>query len=274
MSAFLQGHVLNTFIAPEYASLLRLHQLDGFTQLWNHEVNWFEAPNHRRGGWSGVARMQLEDEGKAHGFFIKKQQNHGRWSLATFPKQEPTFRREFQHLQFLQGKQFAAPEVVFYGEQIVDGKMCAILMTKELAQYQPLDVVTEATDFFAKPKQIKQQLLQAVATTIRRLHGFHLMHRALYPKHIFVSNAEAAPSVALIDLEKARYSPFFWYNAYFDLAALNRHSIGWSKTSRLYFFKQYCQISRLTWASKWFCRSIIARSKRQKAGAKKRIKST
>ncbi len=242
-------------------------------QLWRHEVRWFEAPNHRRGGWSGVARMELEGEGKTHSFFIKKQQNHGRWSLATFPKQEPTFRREFKHLEYLRHKQFAAPEVVFYDEHMVDGQMCAILMTKELAQYQPLDVVTEAKDFVATPKQSKHHLLQTVATAIRRLHSFHLMHRALYPKHIFVANVTTTPVVALIDLEKTRFSPFFWYNAYFDLAALNRHSIGWSKANRLYFFKQYCQIAQLTWATKWLCRCIIARSKRQKAESKKRIKS-
>lgn len=269
----MQRHCLNTFISPEYANLLRQHQLDGFSQLWSHEVKWFEAPNHRRGGWSGVARMELAGEDKVHGFFIKKQQNHGRWSLATFPKQEPTFRREFQHLQYLQSKQFAAPEVVFYGEQIIDGQMCAILMTKELAQYRPLDVVTEAPEFASVPKQRKRQLLQSAAVAIRRFHTFHLMHRALYPKHIFVANAAEAPAIALIDLEKTRYSPLFWYNAYFDLAALNRHSVGWSRTSRLYFFKQYCQISRLTWASKWLCRCIIARSKRQKAASKKRVKS-
>jgi hypothetical protein len=264
---------LNQFISPEYASLLHQHQLDSFAKLWQYEVNWFETPNHRRGGWSGVARMQLEADDKTHGFFIKKQQNHGRWSLATFPRQEPTFRREFQHLQFLQRKQFAAPEVVFYGEQIVDGKMSAILMTKELAQYQPLDVVIEAADINVIAKQNKRQLLQVVAKAIRRFHHLHLMHRALYPKHIFVADAFNTPTVALIDLEKTRYSPFFWYNAYFDLAALNRHSIGWSKTSRLYFFKQYCQISQLTWVSKWLCRSIIARSARQKTAAKQRIKS-
>lgn len=264
---------MNTFISPEYASLLHQHQLDGFAQLWAHEVKWFEAPNHRRGGWSGVARMELEAHGKNHGFFIKKQQNHGRWSLATFPKQEPTFRREFKHLQFLQSKQFAAPEVVFYGEQIIDGQMCAVLMTKELAEYRPLDLVTEAPDFETISKSSKRQLLQSVATAIRRLHGFHLMHRAMYPKHIFVAHVASTPAVALIDLEKTRYSPFFWYNAYFDLAALNRHSVGWSKASRLYFFKQYCQIAQLTWSSKWLCRCIVARSKRQKAASKKRIKS-
>lgn len=264
---------MNTYIAPEYASLLRQHQLDGFAQLWAHQVNWFEEPNHRRGGWSGVARMELAGGDKMHGFFIKKQQNHGRWSLATFPKQEPTFRREFQHLRFLQNKQFAAPEVVFYGEQVINGQMCAILMTKELAQYRPLDVVTETPDFVVMPKQQKRQLLQSVATAIRRLHGFNLMHRALYPKHIFVDITAEIPTVALIDLEKARYSPFFWYNAYFDLAALNRHSVGWSRSSRLYFFKQYFQLAKLTWASKWLCRCIIARSKRQKATSKKRIKS-
>jgi hypothetical protein len=259
---------LKTYIAPEYLALLQSNQLDSFERLWHHQVDWFEPPNHRRGGWSGVAKVQLKEHGQPLGVFIKKQQNHTRWSLESFPRREPTFRREFRFLRMLQTKKFNAPEVLFYGEQLIDGQPSAILITKELHTYQPLDAVVNPEAYKDMIKPIKSQLLQAVAQALRSAHKLNLMHRALYPKHIFVADVTAAPKVALIDFEKTRYSPFFWYNAFFDLAALNRHSSEWSQTERLRFFKNYCQISRLTWLSKWFCRRIIARSKRGRTSVK------
>ena len=121
--------------------------------------------------------------------------------------------------------------------------------------------------------QKKRILLASIASKLRCFHQLSLMHRALYPKHIFVATANTNPKIALIDLEKARFSPVFWNSAFFDLAALNRHAEHWSRTQRLYFFMQYCQISRLTWLSKWFCRLILMRSRRRKAGSKKLVKN-
>ena len=255
---------MKTYIAPAYLTLLQSYQLDSLERLWHHPVDWFEPPNHRRGGWSGVAKVQLEEHGQPLGIFIKKQQNHARWSVESFPKREPTFRREFRFLRFLQTKQFNAPEIIFYGEQLVYGQPSALLITKELSAYQPLDKVLNGLAYNQLVTSVKHQLLQAIAHSLRAMHKLDLMHRALYPKHIFVSNVDTAPQVALIDFEKTRYSPFFWYNAYFDLAALNRHSVEWSQVERMRFFKHYCKISRLTWFSKWLCRRIIARSKRNR----------
>jgi hypothetical protein len=251
---------LNSFILPEYADLLRLHQLDNFKQLWNRPVDWFEAPNYRRGGWSGVARIKLTMNDKDHWLFIKKQENHGRWSLISFPKKEPTFRREFDNLQYLKSKQFAAPKVVFYGEQLLDEKLCAILITEELTGYTPLNQISE--QFIQMGKSQKNQLLKNVASVLRNFHQLNRMHRALYPKHIFVADIHTTPKIALIDFEKTRFSPFFWYNAYFDLAALNRHVEGWSKSQKMFLFKQYFNINRLTWLSKLLYKCIILRSVR------------
>jgi len=109
----------------------------------------------------------------------------------------------------------------------------------------------------------RQKLLKVIAASLRNFHQLGLVHRALYPKHIFVKNADMSAQVALIDLEKARFSPIFWYRAYFDLAALNRHAEHWQSADRLYFFMQYCQLQRLGKFSKWFCRQLIKRSQRK-----------
>lgn len=252
------------YLSAAHATALKQHQLHTFEQLWEHPVDWFEEPNERRGGWSGVGRLQLETaNGEPLCLFVKKQQNHGRLTLLHPINGEPTFRREYQRLQFLRDHGFSAPEVVFYGEKTIDGKPCAILVTEELYGYHPLDrFVDVCFSHQGTSRRDKRQLLDTIAEALRKFHALGMAHRALYPKHIFVKNTDHQVQVALIDLEKARFSPFFWYRAHFDLAALNRHAEHWSRSDRLYFFLRYCQLARLGKLSKWFCRQLIKRSNR------------
>lgn len=258
------------FQSTHYQTIFAQNQLHDFDAIWTREIDWFEAPNEKRGGWSGVGCLQLDTPvGKSLRVFVKKQQNHGRFSLRNPIKGEPTFRREFEHLRFLEERGFDAPRVVFYGEQSSNQQTRAILITLELTGFIPLDElslqIATREIMSAKAKRI---LLANIAAKIRCFHQLNLMHRALYPKHIFVATADTAPQIALIDLEKARFSPIFWNNAYFDLASLNKHAKYWTRTQRLYFFMQYCQLTRLTGFSKWLCRLIIKRAMRKKRGTK------
>lgn len=258
------------FQSTHYQAIFSQNQLHDFDAIWAREIDWFEAPNERRGGSSGVGRLQLDTpQGLPLRVFVKKQQNHGRFSLRNPIKGEPTFRREFEHLTFLEKREFDAPRVVFYGEQSTKQQMRAILITVELTGFIPLDTLThEIATKEMMSAQKKRVLLASIASKLRCFHKLNLMHRALYPKHIFVATANTTPQIALIDLEKARFSPVFWNNAYFDLAALNRHAEHWRRTERLYFFMQYCQLTRLTGFSKWLCRLIIKRALRKKRGRK------
>jgi len=256
---------LLTYISAKHAQALRACGLHTFEQVWKHPIAWFEAPNESRGGWSGVGRLQLVlPDGAVLSLFVKKQQNHGRSTLLHPLAGEPTFRREYKRLQYLQRKGVGAPQVVFYAEQLVDGKACAILVTEELDGYQSLESLAEPL-FVDKTltRRQKQQLFKVIASSIRSFHALGLAHRALYPKHIFVKDAGGHAQIALIDLEKARFSPFLWYRAYYDLAAFNRHAADWRRTDRLYLFKQYCRIERLGKLSKWLCRRLIKRSQRK-----------
>ena len=47
------------FISAQYQSVLSMHQFDDFESIWASEIKWFEEPNQRRGGWSGVGRIEL-----------------------------------------------------------------------------------------------------------------------------------------------------------------------------------------------------------------------
>ena len=252
------------FQSQYYQQIFAQHQLDGLEPLWHKQIAWFEEPNQRRGGWSGVGQLILPSDSGELNVFVKKQQNHGRRTLLHPIKGEPTFRREFERFTFLAAQQIKAPKVVCYGEQKIDNQACAILATETLLGFEPLDVVTQRW-FSVEQKTClqKRQLLKAVALTVRAFHHSGLVHRALYPKHLFVKNAEIQPEVAFIDLEKARFSWLFLYRAYFDLAALNRHAEYWSASDRLYFFLQYFQVPALNKRLRFIVRQIIKRSARR-----------
>lgn len=252
----------STFISPKYANVLAHNQLNVFAQIWAKKIDWFEEPNQRRGGWSGVGRLTLKNSaGESQVFFLKKQQNHGRRTWRNPITGEPTFRREFANLQLLSANHFAAPVVAFYAEAIENGQVCAVLMTADLTGFIDLERLMQNWLPIVNKEQ-KKVLMNKVANEINRFHGLGVVHRALYPKHIFVKNAETLPEVAVIDCEKMRQNSNLQANTVFDLSALNRHSQGIRNTERLAFLKVYLQTHKLNDAGKKLARQIAKRSAR------------
>lgn len=257
------------FIAPEREQLLKLNHLSSFDEVWQHQAEWFEEPNESRGGWSGVCRLGLKlPEGGQLGVFLKRQENHQRPTIQHPLVGEPTFAREFRMLRYLHTHNVPAPIVVFFGKKVIDGKPRGILMTEELAGFRPLDTITEEM-FSNGSSSIAAQrlLLRGVAATVRKLHDAKIHHRSLYPKHLFVRQVvrqgeQVEPEVVMIDLEKSRIKLIPPLRTYYDLSKLNRHAKHWSKSSRLYFFKQYMGMKKLTPWAKFLCRRIIRRTQR------------
>ena len=89
---------MKDFISDRWRPILAHNGLSAFDALWKLEAPWFEEPNHRRGGWSGVSRCELALPGDGStGIFLKRQENH-RARLWTHPvRGAPTFLREFRH---------------------------------------------------------------------------------------------------------------------------------------------------------------------------------
>ncbi|HSI43918.1 MAG TPA: lipopolysaccharide kinase InaA family protein [Methylotenera sp.] len=250
------------FTNRQHQALLHLNGLGDFEALWNAKIAWFEEPNERRGGWSGVGRLALKaSDGNDVQVFVKKQKNHGRRTFAHPIQGEPTFKREFNNLQFLNHHQFAAPVVVYYGEDNLTKR--AILVTIALSEFQPLDEFSESK-YKNWHESERVGYLRTLAKNIQRFHGLGMVHRALYPKHIFI-NTEQPSHVAVIDLEKARLTSIGWYRTYFDLAALFRHAAWWSKDEQLAFFKAYCvklPEQELNGWQRWLFKRILKRAVR------------
>jgi hypothetical protein len=259
--------MLTTFISPTFSNLLANNKLDTFEKVWDYQVNWFEEPNERRGGWSGVGRIMLKDveSGNEIGAFLKKQNNHCRTSFLHPIKGVPTFQREFEMMHYLAAKQVLAPEVLFFARNPA-GNLETTLMTKELTGFMPLEDLTEQI-FQTKPLTLREQniVIKAVAKFARRLHDVNIQHRSFYPKHIFIKTAnEHIPKVAVIDLEKSRVNRIPFLRSVIDLSVLNKHAKYWSKSRRMRFYLEYLGLNHLTPYAKWLCRLIIKRSTRVK----------
>ena len=192
--------------SPETQRLLEHNQLADFEQLWTLEAEWFEEPNYRRNGWSGVSKYALTDaSGKKNWVFIKRQENHNFKTLLHPFKGVPTFRREYNNIRHLNNQQIPTLTTLYYGERTIKGNDQAILITQSLEGYQSFE------DFFSP--QENQQLPQRPAImaltgkVIRAMHDAHFRHNCLYSKHLFVKCNGNDIDVRLIDLEKLKWLP-------------------------------------------------------------------
>lgn len=263
------GEKLTFYIAPAKETIFRNNQIDTFDKAWSYKADWFEAPNERRGGWSGVGRLGLHaEDGSEYGVFMKRQENHQRHTWRHPLAGEPTFACEFRMMQYLHKHNVPAPRPLLFGWRHEGANSQAVLVTEELQGFRPLEDVTE--EMFAggsRPALSEQnRVIRGVAATVRKLHDARIQHRSLYPKHLFVRKGEAGdPEVVVIDLEKSRIKLLPVVRAYYDLSTLNRHARYWSRSRRLYFFKQYLGVERLSAWQKFLFKKIGLRSMRRKS---------
>lgn len=211
--------------------LLAYNGLDSFESLWNVELDWFESPNYRRSGWSGVSRHVLRSPaGGGCAVFIKRQQNHNYRSLSHPIEGRPTMYREYRNICRMKAHGIPCPELVFYGHRSGPGRQQAILITRSLEGYAPLEDCLASLD--KDDTTARRALLDSVAHTVRRMHGHYLRHSCLHAKHVLVKAEREGNSnhpemwtfdSAVIDLEKMR-AGFPWLRlAVHDLDQLCRH---------------------------------------------------
>ncbi len=252
---------LPQYIDPAFIAPLAQHGLDDFDALWARDIEWFEPPNQRRGGWSGVGRLELNtSSAQPLILFVKKQENHGRRSWRHPFSGEPTFRREFLRLQTLAAAGVLAPRVVVYSESSASGQQRAILVTENLTNFCDVERLLPA--WAQWPHAEKLLTLRRVAEQVRHFHDLGLVHRALYPKHLFLHGRGAQAKLAFIDLEKARHQCGLTSRMLFDLSALQRHTPMLSRAHRLLFFKHYLGVKQLSRFDRWCLMRIIRRSQR------------
>ncbi|MDR0576905.1 MAG: lipopolysaccharide kinase InaA family protein [Candidatus Accumulibacter sp.] len=262
---------MKDFINDRWRPILAFNGLDDFDALWKLDAEWFEAPNERRGGWSGVARCELPlPDGGTAAIFLKRQENHQTRSLAHPLRGVPTFLREFRRIMAYRGKAVPTLEPVYFGMRgggEKGGNRRAILATEELTGFVSLHDYERAWPREGiPPRRERQDILRAVAELLRKMHAHGIRHGCFYPKHVFVRVHPGGPAEArVIDLEKSRWRPRFLC-APRDLYSLNHYaSPAWSRADRIGFLKRYLDIPRLDDRAKRLCRAVAALSARKDA---------
>jgi hypothetical protein len=254
---------MRNYIASDWKEVLAHNQLASFDQLWELDADWFEEPNRRRGGWSGVSRIELLlPSGGKVGFFLKRQENHIYKSLSHPLRGEATFLREVKNIQRFSACGVPTLELVFFEQRSVKGKLRAILVTRELVGYAPLTAQQFSPGHpVMRSLKRKKALLSKLADLMRRMHENHFQHNCFYPKHVFACvDDDGNIDTRVIDLEKVKWSPFKHEAMFRDLDTLNRHTKGWSLSDRMRFLKFYVQETKLSEKSKKLWRKLAKRS--------------
>ncbi|KAB7627349.1 lipopolysaccharide kinase InaA family protein [Alkalilimnicola sp. S0819] len=249
------------------AAALRASGLDRFAAFWELPRDWFEAPNRRGAGWSGVSRHVLSGE---MAIFLKRQQDY----LVDRPLARlrglTTFRAEWRNLRRLQLLGIPTAPLLYFGLRKEAGRWRALLVLRELDGYRSLEALMAAWREGELDRAQAARLADALAILLGRLHKARLCFNALYPKHIYVHAGWLAqgrgeePALRLIDLERVRWRPTRRACVLEDIEKLNRHCEALPRGLRLRFFKAYRGVERLGGSDKRLLRALLRKTARKR----------
>ncbi len=233
------------FLMPEYQPLFEQAGYSDFESLWTCTDEWFEPPNYRRKGWSGVSLLEIAGSNEAP-FFIKRQENHNTPTLLHPFNGVPTYQREMESIQRFHQLDIPTLDIVYYNERKVEGKHQAILISRALDGYQNLHEWKEK----ASEGEVTIALLK-LAEAVRHMHDQGQCHMCLYTTHVFVryfskqdeqvksGQFKAGPDIRFIDLEKARYQMIPEVRRFKDLECLFRHFFNFTRAQAEEFLDHY-----------------------------------
>lgn len=235
------------YLEASWRAVLVANGLADFDALWSLPQDWFEPPNARRGGWSGVSRHLLKTPaGGEIGVFVKRQQDHGFRSLRHPLRGRPTFEREWHNIQAYRTCGVPTLEPVYFAWRRQAGHQQAILITRELEGFTTLLALQQQWAEQGRPsRRHRMALLDALAEMVGRMHGCGLQHNCLYPKHLFLREQGGGWELRVIDLEKTKRRRGRDAARVRDLSTLGRYAEGWSRSERLRFFLYYLGRPRL-----------------------------
>lgn len=258
---------MQAFIGENWRNILALNQFDTFDAIWNNSNDWVEKPNVRRGGWSGVSRVELPDaQGAIRTLYVKRQEGQPHRTLAHPFKGQLTFEREFNSMLKLRRKNIPMPDLVYFARQKHDKNQRAILITENLADFICLEDACNQLQWpssMALPQKIL--LMQQLVAEIKKFHQAGMQHGCLYAKHVFVSKTadKSTIKIAFIDFEKARKRVFLLARMVRDLRVLQRDIPSLSYKDKLRFYKIYTDKVKLTGFDRWLLDLMYKKSKRK-----------
>ncbi len=250
---------MKDYVATQWQDTLTENQLADFAKIWSLDAPWFEEPNYRRGGWSGVAKLTLSTATGDKTVFLKRQLNHIYKPLSHPIKGAPTFAREMKNILRFKHAQIPSLEPVYYAQRRDSEGLKAILITEALDGFQSL----EACLHDCITAEDRQQYIQPVAELVKQLHTAQFRHGCLYPKHLFVKQHADTMQVRIIDLEKARFWPFRQNRQLRDLGTLYRHTQGITIKEKIKFLHYYLGTPKLGTQGKNLWQAFVKRYQRK-----------
>ena len=242
--------------SPEWENALKDADLLDIEAVSKREFDWFETPNRRRGGWSGVTRIVLNPAAATqdqHAVFLKIQQNHFYRAPATCFLKRLSFAREFDALQALTPVVSCMPNLLLFAQWKHDGNQGSLIITQALAGFEPFDHWLKKQKASADADQSDSILkaLQSIADATRELHHAGWAHFGLYPKHAFIRKDENGNyTTRLIDLEKARRPLLSSQSTIEDVSRFLRHSKQLNDPEKVDYLRAYFQTNTFSVAQK------------------------
>lgn len=237
-------------VAPEWEQQLSSAGLLDIESLTMREFDWFERPNKRLGGWSGVSRLLLNPdapEGERTPVFLKIQQNHCYQTIRNGFKKRQTFEREMDGFDALE-ELGALPELLLFSKWRSGGNVGSLIITKGLDGFVMLEHFLKSTLLtHPQPDDEIFKALSAVAETTRALHQTGWAHFAYKPKHVYISReSEPAYQIRLLDFERARRPLRANTFVTEDLSRFLRHSLYLNPEHKMHFLRDYFQTDRFS----------------------------
>jgi len=229
----------NLWCQPCFRDSLERAGLLDLESLGRKEFEWFETPNKRRGGWSGVSRIVLKTKSDvSEPVFLKIQQNHFYRSWRNAFLKKLSYTREFHAIRQLQHITSCVPEIIMHAEWKQNGARMCVIMSKSLDEWQSL-----AHWLARRPgREDIYRVLTALADTLRPIHQASWAHFGLFQKHIFVRKGDEGDyKIKLIDFEKARKTILARQSVIEDLSRFLRHSKNLDDEVKIFFLQSYFQ---------------------------------
>lgn len=247
--------IKKTWVASEWERALKEADLLDIESVSKREFDWFEEPNRRRGGWSGVTRIVLNPEAAPEdqkAVFLKIQQNHFYRAPSTFFLKRLSFAREFDALQALAPVVSCMPNLLLFAQWEHDGNHGSLIITEALEGLQPFDDwLRKQKAATAQDKEPILKALQSIASAAREIHNAGWAHFGFYPKHAFIRKDENGEfTTCLIDLEKARQPLLKSQSTAEDVSRFLRHSRELNNEEKVDYLRAYFQTDTFSNAQK------------------------
>lgn len=251
-----------------WVDILNQNHLQHFDDFWRLQLPTVDEGNHGRGGYSIVSRHVITlPNGKKEGIYIKRQENYTCFNWRAPFRGIPTFQREFTNWQQANAIGLSTYDLLYFAKRQNGKQQQAILVSKELP-------AVDLTTYLASPEyrasgqfNQRQKIIRSIATLLRTLHDAGFQHGHLSPKHIFIGGFPDAIEAYIIDLEVMR-KPYWKRSAVVsDLSRFARHIDGGTLTERMWFYRYYLGVERLSPQHKRFWR-VLAKQAPQKITGK------